>query len=22
MCQGRGIYLTRRFEDIDLKSGE
>ena len=22
MCQGRGIYLTRRFEDIDLKSGD
>ena len=22
MCQGKGIYLTRRFEDIDLKSGE
>ena len=22
MCQGQGIYLTRRFEDIDLKSDE
>ena len=22
MCQGRGIYLVRRFEDIDQKSGE
>ena len=22
MCQGRGIYLTRRFEDVDLKSGD
>ena len=22
MCQGKGIYLTRRFEDIDLKSGD
>ena len=22
MCQGRGIYLVRRFEDIDLRSGE
>jgi tubulin polyglutamylase TTLL6/13 len=22
MCQGRGIYLTRRYEDIDLKSGD
>jgi tubulin polyglutamylase TTLL6/13 len=22
MCQGRGIYLIRRFEDIDLKSGD
>jgi tubulin polyglutamylase TTLL6/13 len=22
MCQGRGIYLTRRFEDIDLKTGD
>ena len=22
MCQGKGIYLTRRFEDVDLKSGE
>ena len=22
LCQGRGIYLVRRFEDIDLKSGD
>jgi tubulin polyglutamylase TTLL6/13 len=22
MCQGRGIYLIRRFEDIDLKTGD
>ena len=22
MCQGRGIFLVRRFEDIDLKQGE
>jgi len=22
MCQGRGIYLVRRFEDIDLRSGD
>ena len=22
MCQGKGIYLTRRFEDVDLKSGD
>jgi tubulin polyglutamylase TTLL6/13 len=22
MCQGRGIYLTRRFEDIKLEQGE
>jgi tubulin polyglutamylase TTLL6/13 len=22
MCQGRGIYLTRRFEDIDMKSND
>lgn len=22
MCQGRGIYLVRRFEDIDQRSGE
>lgn len=22
MCQGRGIYLVRRFEDIEIKQGE
>lgn len=22
LCQGRGIYLVRRFEDIDLKPNE
>jgi tubulin polyglutamylase TTLL6/13 len=22
MCQGRGIYLVRRFEDIDMKANE
>ena len=22
MCQGRGIYLVRRFEDIDQRAGE
>lgn len=22
MCQGRGIYLTRRFEDIKIEPGE
>jgi len=22
MCQGRGIFLTRKYEDIDMKSGE
>ena len=22
MCQGRGIYLVRRFEDIDAKLGD
>ena len=22
MCQGRGIYLVRRFEDIDQKQGD
>lgn len=22
MCQGRGIYLVRRFEDIDIKANE
>ena len=22
MCQGRGIYLVRRWEDIDLRAGE
>lgn len=22
MCQGRGIYLVRRFEDIDLKPND
>ncbi len=22
MCQGRGIYLVRRFEDIDFRNGE
>lgn len=22
MCQGRGIYLVRRFEDIELKPNE
>ena len=21
-CQGRGIYLTRNYESIDMKSGE
>ena len=22
MCQGRGIYLTRKLEDIDIKQGD
>jgi len=22
MCQGRGIFLTRKYEDVDMKSGE
>lgn len=22
MCQGRGIYLVRKFEDIELRQGE
>ena len=22
MCQGRGIYLVRKFEDIDLRQGD
>ena len=22
LCQGKGIYLVRNYEDIDVKSGE
>lgn len=22
LCQGRGIYLVRRFEDVEVKQGE